>query len=86
MQKISIISLGDELLKGFTINTNSSYIGQKLLERGDIVSFNLTIRDNKNDIINALTYACENSDVIITTGGLGPTKDDITKDVISEFF
>ncbi len=86
MQKISIISLGDELLKGFTINTNSSYIGQKLLERGDIVSFNLTIRDKKNDIVNALTYGCENSDVIITTGGLGPTKDDITKDVISEFF
>ena len=86
MQKISIISLGDELLKGFTINTNSSYIGQKLLERGDIVSFNLTIRDNKNDIVNALIYGCDNSDIIITTGGLGPTKDDITKDVISEFF
>ena len=81
MQKTSIISLGDELLKGFTINTNSSYIEQKLLERGDIVSFNVTIRDNKNDIVNALTYGCENSNIIITTGGLGATKD-----VISEFF
>ncbi len=85
-QKIAIISLGDELLKGFTINTNSAFIGQELLAMGALVSFNVTIRDDENDIFNTLKYACDNADIIITTGGLGPTQDDITTKVIADFF
>ena len=86
MNKVSIISIGDELLIGQTINTNSAYIGEKLTSIGYEVIRNFTIGDNKEDILKTLSDAEAISDFIFITGGLGPTHDDITKTCILEYF
>ena len=84
--KCEVISIGDELLIGQTINTNASWIGEQLNNLGFNVSHGAVISDNKEDIISALKNAANRSDVIIITGGLGPTKDDITKYTLTEYF
>ena len=84
--KCEVISIGDELLIGQTINTNASWIGEQLNNLGFNVSHGAVISDNKEDIISALKNAANRSDVIIITGGLGPTKDDITKHTLTEYF
>lgn len=84
--KVEIISIGDELLIGQTINTNASWLGQQLSERGAIVSRVVTISDQEMAIHSAIDEGFKNADVIILTGGLGPTKDDITKKVITNYF
>lgn len=79
-----IISIGDELLIGQTINTNAGWMGEQLALIGIRAKRVLTIGDDKQEIIEALANApC---DVVLITGGLGPTKDDITKHVLCEFF
>lgn len=83
---VEIISIGDELLIGQTINTNASWIGSELALRGAKVSHCAVIEDQKEAIINALDSALKRADAIIITGGLGPTKDDITKHTLSEYF
>lgn len=86
MNKVSIISIGDELLIGQTINTNAAYIGEQLTSIGYQVIRNFTVGDDKDDILKILKDAEEISDFIFITGGLGPTHDDITKKCILEFF
>lgn len=83
---ISIINIGDELLIGQTINTNSSYIGQKLSSVGFIPNVVITIGDNEENIINTFNEIIPKSDITIVTGGLGPTHDDITKKCIAKYF
>ncbi len=84
--KAYIISIGDELLIGQTINSNASFIGAKLSEAGIEVSKIITTADVKDDILFDLNEARKRSDVIIVTGGLGPTHDDITREAICSFF
>lgn len=86
MKQAEIISIGDELLIGQIVNTNASYIAQQLNLLGISVNRVLTIGDTRQAIIEAVSNAIRISDVIIFTGGLGPTNDDITKHTLSEFF
>jgi len=86
MNKVTIISIGDELLIGQTINTNAAYIGEKLTAIGYDVIRNFTVGDNKDDILKTLSDAETISDFIFITGGLGPTHDDITRNCILEYF
>ena len=81
-----IISVGDELLIGQTINTNASWLGEQLNNLGFTMAHGLVISDQKLDIINALSVAEKRSDIVIITGGLGPTNDDITKHTLTEYF
>lgn len=82
----SIITIGDELLIGQTIDTNSAFIAQSLNEIGIWLKRRVAVGDNKQDIIEALDAESRESQVIILTGGLGPTADDITKPVLCEYF
>nr|XP_027235134.1 uncharacterized protein LOC113826440 [Penaeus vannamei] len=84
--KIEIISIGDELLIGQTINTNASWMGKELAKIGIKNNRTTTISDTHNEIWEALSIAESRSDLILITGGLGPTKDDITKKVLCEYF
>lgn len=85
MQSI-IISIGDELLIGQTINTNSGWMGAELNKIGVDVIEVLTISDKRHAIEQALSYAESKADLVLITGGLGPTKDDITKKVFADYF
>jgi len=84
--KIELVSIGDELLIGQTINTNASWIGEELAKKGLLVHFSSTIMDLEVDILQALEDGLNRSDVVILTGGLGPTKDDITKKTLCKYF
>lgn len=84
--KAEIISIGDELLIGQTINTNAAWLGQQLSLRGIPINQGITITDTEDAIFNAIDQGFKNADLLILTGGLGPTKDDITKKVIADFF
>ncbi len=84
--KAEIISIGDELLIGQTINTNASWLGQELSLIGIPVKRCVTISDDETSILNAIEAGFNSSDLIIITGGLGPTKDDITKHTLCKFF
>ena len=81
-----VISIGDELLIGQTINTNASWLGTQLNLIGFDVNFGVVIRDNKSDILDALKVSSKRSDLVVITGGLGPTKDDITKHTLCDYF
>ena len=81
-----IITIGDEILIGQIVDTNSAYIGKALNSIGVSVYQITSIQDNKQHILKALAEAETNADIIIVTGGLGPTKDDITKHTICEYF
>jgi len=81
-----VISIGDELLIGQVINTNSSFICEKLFSINIPVNKIITIGDNENDILWELKDSVQNFDVTIITGGLGPTHDDITKCTLVKFF
>lgn len=84
--RLEIISIGDEILMGQTINTNASWMGMRLVEIGVKPSWISTIGDDAKDLNTALVQAEERADVILITGGLGPTHDDITKSVTSDYF
>ena len=84
--KVELISIGDELLLGQTINTNAAWLGKQLSLIGSEVIRVNTISDTKDSILNSLNGISKEANCVILTGGLGPTKDDITKQVLSEFF
>lgn len=86
MINVEIISIGDELLIGQTINTNASWMGAQLASNGIKVSHVVTISDTWEAITTALEDAYKRSRVVLITGGLGPTKDDITKQVLCSYF
>lgn len=81
-----IITIGDEILIGQIVDTNSAYIGQQLNKIGVSVYQITSIQDDKQHILQALKAAKKNADIVIITGGLGPTKDDITKHTLTEYF
>lgn len=80
----SIISIGTEILFGQIINTNTVYLSKKLNELGLNVYYHYTVGDNENRLKEILDVALSKSDLIITTGGLGPTQDDLTKETIAK--
>ena len=84
--KAEIITIGDEILIGQIVDTNSQWIGVELNKIGVSVYQITSIQDEKQHILNALKEAQERVDIVILTGGLGPTKDDITKKTIAEYF
>ena len=81
-----IITIGDEILIGQIVDTNSQWIGVELNKIGVSVYQITSIQDDKQHILNALQEAYERVDIVILTGGLGPTKDDITKKTIATYF
>lgn len=81
-----ILCIGTELLLGETVNTNASYISKKLADIGICCFYQTTVGDNTERIKEALDIALRRSDIIIVTGGLGPTGDDITVESIAEYF
>jgi nicotinamide-nucleotide amidase len=84
--KASIITIGDELLIGQTVDTNSAWMGAELSKCGFDVYRMISVHDRREDILYALKEATGKSDVVLITGGLGPTSDDITKQTLCEFF
>ena len=74
-----IITIGDELLIGQVVDTNSAWIGQELNKIGIEVLRIVSIRDREKEILEAIDNAMERVNIVLVTGGLGPTKDDITK-------
>ena len=84
--RADIITIGDEILIGQTIDTNSAWIGDFLESNGIQVVEISTISDKQEHIVSALNNSLKHSDFIFLTGGLGPTKDDITKQTLCDFF
>lgn len=78
-----IIAIGSELITGSTTNTNAQYLSRKLLELGIEVKYHTAIEDDFNLLMDVFNLALNRADLIITTGGLGPTEDDLTKEAIS---
>ncbi|KJU71648.1 competence/damage-inducible protein A [Clostridium baratii] len=83
--KCEILSVGTEILLGDILNTNSRYLSRELANLGIDVYYHQVVGDNRERILNTLKEAFSRSDIIITTGGLGPTKDDMTKELVAEF-
>ncbi len=84
--KAEIITIGDEILLGQIVDTNSAWLGQQLFDLQIHVQQITSITDSESHILQALTAAQDRADVIICTGGLGPTKDDVTKATVAKFF
>ena len=83
---VSIITIGDEILIGQIVDTNSAWIAQRLNEIGLEISKIYTVSDTETAILRTLKRAEELSDIVILTGGLGPTNDDITKNTLATYF
>ena len=83
---VGLITIGNELLSGFTTDTNSAWIGQSILEVGAEITWHVTIGDQANKITAVLDQIPEDINVVLVTGGLGPTHDDITQKTLFEYF
>ena len=83
LMKAEIICIGTELLVGDIVNTNSQYISKKLTDIGIDLYYQTTVGDNFDRVKECLEIAFKRADLVITTGGLGPTIDDITKEVVA---
>ena len=84
--KVEVISIGDELLIGQTINTNAPWMGNALRDIGASIEYGTVIKDEEEAMRNAFDLALSRVDVVLVTGGLGPTKDDVTKNVLADYF
>jgi nicotinamide-nucleotide amidase len=84
--KAEVIAIGTEILLGDIVNSNAQYLAQKLAALGIDMYYQQVVGDNEKRIIHAFDEAYDRSDIIITTGGLGPTDDDLTKEVASKYF
>lgn len=84
--KASILTIGDELLLGHVLDTNAHYLSNALKNAGFDVVLRLTLKDTYNELMSGIVYAESQSDLILMTGGLGPTNDDITKQVLADYF
>lgn len=82
--KAEIVSIGTELLLGQIVDTNAAYISRKLAEIGVDVFHRVTVGDNPDRVVAAINEALERADVVITTGGLGPTEDDPTREAVAK--
>ena len=84
--KAEIITIGDELLFGQVVDTNSAWMAQRLNEVGIELYQITSVHDDRQHILTAIEEAFSRADIVLTTGGLGPTKDDITKHVMCEYY
>ena len=84
--RVEIISIGDELLIGQVVNTNAAWMGRELTQRGFNVVGVTTVGDNSDAIMKAIDLSFQRADVVLLTGGVGPTKDDITKQTLCRYF
>ena len=84
--KATIITIGDEILIGQIVDTNSVSIAKHLNAAGIVVREKISIGDDRTQIVEAVGRAMSASEVTVITGGLGPTKDDITKKTLAEMF
>lgn len=85
MKKASIVSIGNELLSGQIVDTNAAYLSERLLSIGiPVVSF-YTVGDDLDSIVRALHLASEDGDIIVISGGLGATDDDVTRQALAKF-
>lgn len=82
--RVELVTVGDELLLGDTINGNAAWLGQRLAESGLTVTRSVVVADRREEIIEAVLEALGRADVVITTGGLGPTYDDLTRDALAD--
>ncbi|MCB1083691.1 MAG: damage-inducible protein CinA, partial [Simkania sp.] len=83
---LEILSIGNELLSGHTINSNAAVIGQALLPHGFSVDKVTFLPDEKALLKKGIEEAMQRASFIITTGGLGPTGDDLTRDIVADIF
>lgn len=81
-----VISIGTELLLGDIVNTNAQYIARRLKDLGIFVYYQTVVGDNEKRLMDAFEIAFKRSDIVITTGGLGPTQDDLSKEVAAKYF
>ena len=84
--KAALITIGNELLSGFTVNTNASWIGLELGKIGIEITVHHTVQDNKSKIIFELEKLSKKVSAVIVTGGLGPTHDDVTASAFYSYF
>ena len=85
--RVAVLTIGNELLSGKTVNTNASWISNILSSEGASINRHLTIPDEKEAIIDGLDLLFKSKiDLIVCTGGLGPTDDDITREVVFDYF
>ncbi len=84
--KAALITIGNEILLGKTLNSNMAFLGSELAKLGIPVEYAVTIKDDPEAIIKALSETWDRFDVVISTGGLGPTEDDLSKSAIARFF
>ena len=80
--RAEIITIGDELLIGQVVDTNSAWIAERLNEVGISLHQITSVHDDREHILKAIDEALNRADIVLTTGGLGPTKDDITKHIM----
>src|SRR5437588_10296890 len=83
MNKAEIISIGSELTSGQNLDTNSQWLSRQLAEIGIPVGFHTTVADDLADNVDCLRTACDRADLVIVTGGLGPTQDDLTREALA---
>lgn len=84
--EVELVTIGDELLLGFTIDTNGAFLARKLAERGVAVARRTAVGDAMDAIVAAVREAMDRTGAVITTGGLGPTSDDLTREAIAQVF
>ena len=84
--KAEIIAVGTEILLGDIVNTNAQYLSKELASIGIEVFHEEVIGDNEDRLLEAIEHGFNRSDIIITTGGLGPTQDDLTKETACKYF
>src|SRR3954451_6227410 len=82
--RAEIISIGDELTTGQRLDTNSQWLAERLLEIGVPVAFHTTVGDSIADNVLVFRQACERADIVVVTGGLGPTADDLTRQALAD--
>ena len=84
--EVELVTIGDELLLGFTVDTNGAYLGRRLASLGIAIVRRTAVGDVMSDITAALAEALGRTGAVITTGGLGPTSDDLTRDAVARLF
>lgn len=84
--EVELVTIGDELLLGFTVDTNGAYLARRLAEQGIAVVRRTAVGDTQDAIVTAVREALERTHAVITTGGLGPTSDDLTRDAVADVF
>lgn len=85
MTRIALLTIGTEISQGQVLNTNASWLANELVDLQFDVAWHFSVPDERSQMLDALTLAAERADIVITTGGLGPTSDDFTREVVAAF-